>query len=81
MESDQAVFGAPRAMLLAAVVAGALTAVMIPGEKASSFAAGFAAGAGLSFVVSFLRNPRGGRAGASSEGESGDNAEDLDRRG
>jgi hypothetical protein len=81
MGADGSMIGVPRAILLAAVVAGALAAVTVPGEKASSFAAGLAAGGGLSFVISFLRNSRGGRAAINSEGESGSNAEDIDRGG
>ena len=81
MGADGKDFGAPRAVLLAAVVAGSLAAVTVPGERLSSFAAGVAVGAGLSFIVSFLRNPRAGRPGPTSIGESGHHAEDLDRRG
>jgi len=48
-----------RLLLLALVAAGALVAVATP-QPASSFAGGFAAGAGAVFVLSFLSNPRRG---------------------
>lgn len=53
-----------RLLLLALVAAGGLVSVAATGVI-SSFAGGFAAGAGSVFVVSFLRNPRR----ASGEGE------------
>ena len=48
-----------RLLLLALVAAGALAAIATR-EPTSSFAGGFAAGAGAAFVVSFLSNPRRG---------------------
>ncbi|HEX9287790.1 MAG TPA: hypothetical protein VF999_11050 [Thermoanaerobaculia bacterium] len=56
-----------RVLLLALVAAGALTALATP-QPTSSFAGGFAAGAGAAFVVSFLSNPRGA-AGKEEDGE------------
>ncbi len=47
-----------RPLLLGFVAVGALAAIGGP-ESVSSFAAGFAAGAGAVFLVSFLKNPRG----------------------
>jgi hypothetical protein len=49
-----------RVLLLALVAAGALAAVATA-QPMSSFAGGFATGAGAAFVVSFLSNPRRGR--------------------
>ena len=49
-----------RPLLFGLLAAGAIVAVAAP-QPTSSFAAGFAAGAGSVFVLSFLRNPRGGR--------------------
>jgi hypothetical protein len=49
-----------RPLLFGLVAAGAVVAVAAA-EPISSFAAGFAAGAGAAFVLSFMRNPRGGR--------------------
>jgi hypothetical protein len=46
-----------RVLLLALVAAGALVAIATS-QPMSSFAGGFAAGAGAAFVVSFLSNPR-----------------------
>jgi hypothetical protein len=57
-----------RMLLLALVAAGALAAIATR-EPTSSFAGGFAAGAGAAFVVSFLSNPRRGRA-KEGDGES-----------
>jgi hypothetical protein len=68
-----------RSVLLAAVLTGALLAVGLRNERHSSFFAGFAAGAGLPFAVSFLRN-RGRRSGsAPGGGESNGDDEDPDR--
>jgi hypothetical protein len=44
-------------VLLALVAVGALAAIATP-QPMSSFAGGFAVGAGAAFVVSFLANPR-----------------------
>ncbi|HEY3170278.1 MAG TPA: hypothetical protein VGK08_04680 [Thermoanaerobaculia bacterium] len=49
-----------RLLLLALVAVGALAA-LATSQPTSSFASGFAAGAGAAFVVSFLGNPRRGR--------------------
>jgi hypothetical protein len=46
-----------RVLLLALVAAGALVAIATS-QPMSSFAGGFAAGAGAAFVVSFLSKPR-----------------------
>ena len=46
-----------RVLLLGLVAAGAIAAIATP-QPTSSFAGGFAAGAGAAFVVSFLSNPR-----------------------
>jgi len=46
-----------RLLLLGFVAVGAIAAIAGP-ESVSSFAAGFAAGAGSAFVVSFLKRPR-----------------------
>jgi len=46
-----------RLVLLALVAVGALAAIATP-QPMSSFAGGFAVGAGAAFVVSFLSNPR-----------------------
>jgi hypothetical protein len=59
-----------RPLLFGLVAAGALVAVAAP-QPTSSFAAGFAAGAGAVFVLSFMRGstaPRGGD-GTASGGE------------
>ena len=48
-------------LLLGLVAAGAIAAIATP-QPTSSFAGGFAAGAGAAFVVSFLSNPRRGEA-------------------
>jgi hypothetical protein len=52
-----------RPLLFGLVAVGAIAAVASP-PPTSSFAAGFAAGAGAVFVISFMKNPRdaGGRA-------------------
>lgn len=47
-----------RPLLFGLVAAGAIAAVTL-GEPHSSFAAGFAAGAGAVFVLSFLKGRRG----------------------
>ena len=51
-----------RSLLLGLLAVGAVVAVAAP-QPTSSFAAGFAAGAGSVFVISFMRNPRAPRAG------------------
>ena len=66
----------PRPLFLGFVLAGALGAVLVPDPRTSSFLAGFAAGAGMVFVLSFLRNPRRGGAGHSPAGESASHDED-----
>jgi hypothetical protein len=68
-----------RALCLAFVLAGALGAVVVRDERTSSFLAGFGAGTGILFVLSFLRNPRTGAAGPPSGGESAGNDEHPDR--
>ena len=50
----------PRPLFLGLALAGALGAVLLPDPKVSSFLAGFGAGTGAVFVLSFLRNPRRG---------------------
>ncbi len=57
-----------RPLLFGLLAAGAIVAVAAP-QPASSFAAGFAAGAGSVFVLSFVLNPRGGREEAPGSGE------------
>lgn len=57
-----------RLLLLGLVAAGALAAV-VTSQPTSSFAGGFAAGAGAVFIVSFLSNPRRDRTGP-DDGES-----------
>lgn len=60
-----------RPLLFGLVAAGALVAVAAP-QPTSSFATGFAAGAGAVFVLSFMRgstSPRGGDKTASGEEE------------
>jgi hypothetical protein len=49
-----------RPLLAGLVAAGALLSVLGP-DSVSSFAGGFAAGAGVVFVLSFLKDPRGRR--------------------
>lgn len=46
-----------RPLLFGLLAAGAVVAVLAP-QPTSSFAAGFAAGAGSVFVVSFMKGPR-----------------------
>jgi hypothetical protein len=46
-------------VLLSLVAVAAVTALAAP-PPLSSFAAGFAAGAGIVFVLATIRNPRGG---------------------
>jgi hypothetical protein len=48
-----------RPLLFGLVAVGAVVAVATP-QPTSSFAAGFAAGAGSAFVVSFMKTPRRG---------------------
>jgi hypothetical protein len=71
----------PRPLFLAFVLAGALGAVLIPEPKTSSFLAGFAVGTGAVFVLSFLKNPRGGAAPAGEGRKSSLDDENPDRRG
>jgi len=56
-----------RSLCLGLVLAGALGAVLVADPRTSSFLAGFGAGTGVLFVLSFLRNPRP----PSSEGKKG----------
>jgi len=49
-----------RPLLFGLMAAGAIIAVATP-QPTSSFAAGFAVGAGSVFVISFMKNPRPGR--------------------
>ena len=56
-----------RPLCLGLVLAGALGAVLVADPRTSSFLAGFGAGTGVLFVLSFLRNPRR----LSSEAENG----------
>jgi hypothetical protein len=58
-----------RPLLFGLLAAGAIVAVAAP-QPTSSFAAGFAAGAGAVFVLSFLQAPRPPRANA-GDGEEG----------
>lgn len=55
-----------RLVLLGLVAVGAVTAVSAS-QPLSSFAGGFAAGAGAVFVLSFLANPRRGPAAEDEE--------------
>ncbi len=57
-----------RSLLLGLLAAGAIVAVAAP-QPTSSFAAGFAAGAGSVFVISFLKGQRPARGGA--DGDAG----------
>ncbi len=57
-----------RPLLFGLLAAGAIVAVAAP-QPTSSFAAGFAAGAGSVFVLSFVRNPRGDREDSAGPGE------------
>ncbi len=59
-----------RPLLLGLLAVGALVAVAAP-QPTSSFAAGFAAGAGSVFIVSFMRSRRGE---PESEDRDGDDA-------
>jgi hypothetical protein len=52
-----------RPLLAGLVAAGALLAVLGP-DSVSSFAGGFAAGAGTVFLLSFLKDPRGRDVGS-----------------
>jgi hypothetical protein len=58
-----------RLLLLALVAVGALGA-LATSQPTSSFAGGFAAGAGAAFVVSFLSNPRRERPPSDEEDRS-----------
>ena len=55
-----------RPLLFGLVAVGAVVAVVTP-QPTSSFAAGFAAGAGSAFVVSFMRTNRQERFGDSDD--------------
>ena len=58
-----------RPLLFGLVAVGALAAVVAPAPT-SSFAAGFAAGAGAVFVISFMKGAaRGRRGGPGSQSE------------
>lgn len=70
-----------RPVFLGVVVAAALAAVLLHEGTTSSFCAGLAAGAGLVFVLSFLKNPRNPPGGGLSEGEFRNHDQDSDRRG
>ena len=56
-----------RPLLFGLLAVGAIVAVAAP-QPTSSFAAGFAAGAGSVFVLSFLKTPRSPRAGDGGDG-------------
>ena len=56
-----------RPLLFGLLAVGAVVAVAAP-PPTSSFAAGFAAGAGSVFVLSFLKTPRDGRGSEDSDG-------------
>jgi hypothetical protein len=58
-----------RPLLFGLVAVGAVVAVATA-QPTSSFAAGFAAGAGSALVVSFMRSP--GRGRSEPDGRSGD---------
>ncbi|HMA18736.1 MAG TPA: hypothetical protein VKS03_09880 [Thermoanaerobaculia bacterium] len=58
-----------RLLLLALVAAGAVVSIAAPAPL-SSFAGGFAAGAGAVIVLSFLSHPRGGPSPSDDEGIS-----------
>jgi hypothetical protein len=58
-----------RPLLFGLVAVGAVVAVATP-QPTSSFAAGFAAGAGSAFVVSFMKTRRD--RGEEADGGSGD---------
>lgn len=68
-----------RPLCLALVLAGALGSVAVRDERTSSFLAGFGAGTGVLFVMSFLRNPRTPPGGRREEGESAPYDEHPDR--
>ncbi|HKB71831.1 MAG TPA: hypothetical protein VKH46_13375 [Thermoanaerobaculia bacterium] len=68
-----------RPLVLALVLAGALGAVVVKDERTSSFFAGFGAGTGVLFVLSFLRNPRSASRRAPDERESAEHDLDPDR--
>lgn len=68
-----------RPLVLAFVLAGAIGAVAVRDERTSSFLAGFGAGTGVLFVLSFLRNPRRISGSGPEEGESADHDLDTDR--
>jgi hypothetical protein len=55
-----------RLLLLALVAVGAVVSIAAS-PPLSSFAGGFAAGAGAVIVISFLQNPRPGRTPADEE--------------
>jgi hypothetical protein len=57
-----------RPLLFGLLAAGAVVAVAAP-QPTSSFAAGFAAGAGSVFVLSFVRTPREPRSGGGAGGD------------
>ena len=59
-----------RPLLFGLVAIGAVVAVTAP-QPTSSFAAGFAAGAGSAFVVSFMKAPRRGRPGDTDDPSGG----------
>jgi len=59
-----------RPLLFGLLAAGAIVAIAAP-QPTSSFAAGFAAGAGAVFVLSFLQTPRAPGSGEGSSGEDG----------
>lgn len=56
-----------RPLLFGLVAVGAVVAVAAS-QPTSSFAAGFAAGAGSAFVVSFMKTPRRGSARSDERG-------------
>jgi hypothetical protein len=58
-----------RPLLFGLLAVGAVVAVAAP-PPTSSFAAGFAAGAGSVFVLSFLKTPRDGHGGEGSDGSA-----------
>lgn len=58
-----------RLLLLALVAVGAVVSVAAP-APVSSFAGGFAAGAGAVIVLSFLKHPRGEPSPSDEGGES-----------
>jgi hypothetical protein len=56
-----------RPLLFGLLAVGAVVAVAAP-QPTSSFAAGFAAGAGSVFVISFLKTSRDGRGNEGADG-------------